>query len=183
MQYISFHGYNVADEGKNTVDRLKPFLDVTDVDYGWTGLVKVKLCNSCIAAAVSNLIPKNAAAIGHSNGCLIATLAADSFSKLILINPALDVDQDFPSGLEVNIYYTPTDKAVFWAKFIPWSKWGAMGRKGSKFCESDAKAYISPNGAKITQFNSYELFGSEKHSDVFLSAEQLAQHIKDNDSN
>lgn len=187
MNIIGFHGFNVSDRGKNTLDKLKPYLDIIDVDYGWMWLFRVKMCNKCIAASVINLIPKDSVAVAHSNGALIAVRVIEiyrarqlalkvpeseiqknyPFKKLILINPALDVDYDLPEGLHVDVYYTPTDNATLMAKLLPFSAWGAMGRDGY----TGDKPYVY-------NYNNTKMFGSVEHSDVFDSAEDLALHIK-----
>lgn len=187
MKYVAFHGFNVSDRGKGTIDKLKPFLDIVDVDYGWMWLFRVKMCNSCIAKSVVNLIPEGSVGIAHSNGALIAVKVIEAyrtrqlalkvpesaiqknypFKKLVLINPALDVDYKFPKGLHVDVYYTPTDRATLIARYLPFSRWGSMGRDG----------YLG-NKSHIYNYDSTKMFGSKTHSDVFDSAEDLALHIK-----
>jgi len=174
MKYYSFHGFNISDGGANTIGRLHPYLPLTDINYGWTWRLRVRLCNDCISSAIVNVVDNGSIAIAHSNGCLIASKAAKlgaPFSKLILINPALDTDYEFPSGIPVDVYYSPKDRATLLARFIPFSRWGAMGRYG----------YDGDNdndNELVTNFNSEELFGSVSHSDVFDSAQKLAAHIE-----
>lgn len=183
---ISFHGFNISDQGKNSTDKLKPYIDITDVDYGWMWLFRVRACNRCIAASIINLIPEGSVAIAHSNGALIAVKAVEiyrerqeaqlvpegtirenyPFRKLILINPALNSDYKFPKGLHVDVYHTPTDQATLMAKYIPFSKWGALGRVG-----------YTGDSPYVYNYNNTKLFGSVTHSDVFDSAEDLSLHI------
>jgi len=170
LKYITFHGFNVSDGGKDTIAQLDPFLDTIPVKYQWVWLARVRLCNRCIASSLVSLIPEDSVAVAHSNGALIATESVElgaPFRKLILINPALDEDYKFPEGLRVDVYYTPKETATLAAKFIPWSKWGAMGRLG----------YTGDNPL-VHNYNSEHLFGSVEHSDVFDRAEDLANHIK-----
>lgn len=169
---MSFHGFNIGDKGKHTLDRLKDYLDMVDVDYGFFGLLRVRLCNACVAHSIVNLVPDNSVAIGHSNGCLIAAEAAKygaPFKKLILINPALNKKYIFPTGLKVDVYYVPTDYTVWWASLMLKHKWGKMGQVG----------YRGDNPL-VTNYNATELFGALKHSDVFNFADKLCKHIRDN---
>jgi len=170
LKYVSFHGFNVSDGGASTVGKLDEFLDTIPVKYGWMWRVRVRLCNKSIAETVASLVSGKCIAVAHSNGALIAVQAVEAgakFDKLVLINPALDVNYKFPEGQRVDVYHTPEDRATLLARFIPLSDWGAMGRYGYK-----------GNNPLVHNYNSEKLFGSKKHSDVFDSAEDLALHIK-----
>lgn len=157
------HGFNVNDDGKSTIGKLAtvlPFPGVQQVDYGWTGLLGVRVLNPRIAKLVAGMTEPGSVGIGHSNGCDILRRAAAlgaPFKHLILINPALDSDISFSDQIEhIDVLHNPTDNVVTAAKFIPWSAWGDMGRAGY--------TGIDP---RVVNHDTHAQFGATGHSGVF----------------
>ncbi len=140
------HGYNVKDDGKDTIDRLLPAfmganINVIQHDYGYLRLRGVLRKNKAIAAEVKKYLGADDMAIGHSNGCAILVKALQqgaSLNKLILINPALDKNFTFPASVnEIHVFHNKYDKAVVAAKWLRklvfWRNsflWGEMGNTG-----------------------------------------------------
>jgi hypothetical protein len=161
------HGFNVNDDGKDTIDRLAPFIDangwqVRQFDYGWTGLLMTLLGNSGRARTLAHLSIAGDIAIGHSNGCAIihrATHQGAGFDTVVYINPALDVDvAPGPKVKRCVVFHSPDDRAVFVAKLIPGVLWGAMGRYG----------YQGEPDDRIMNINLRELLGARVgHSGAF----------------
>lgn len=158
------HGFNVRDGGRGSTDRLRPYLQeagfrVYEADYGWMGLLGVRMNRTRMARKIAVLSDryKCTIAIGHSNGCHFlreATFGQASIPWLVLINPALDSDADFSPHIKgVQVHYAEDDIVVPWARLIPGSPWGDMGRRGYRgddprvesFCSND----IFPPGTSI----------------------------------
>jgi len=171
---VKVHGFNVRDGGLSTIDTLKPHFtefNCLEADYGWIGLMGVKVYGKKIARVIAGMTPQNAIGIGHSNGCMELIRACEygaPFRHLVLINPALDNDIKIPLQVErVDIYHNLTDYTVTAARLYPFSYWGDMGRVGYK--GRDTRAHNHETGL---------LFGVTGHSGVFLQAERLSDHIK-----
>lgn len=166
------HGFNVRDQGMNTTDRLRPYINdagmnVCDHDYGWMGLVGVRIFNKRIAEEIANCARKGDIGIGHSNGCTILSLAADAgaaLTGLILINPALPPERAFAPQLEwIHVYYSSGDTAVQAARALQvlpwnWSVWGAKPQWGNM----GATGYRGED-PRVCSF----LTGEHRHSDIF----------------
>lgn len=175
---VLVHGFNVDDNGEQTVNKLEKYVNkeiynVLHGDYGYFGLWGVRFFNKNIAQTIAGMTPPNTVAIGHSNGCAILVRAAEygaKFSRLILINPALNMDMEFPEQVErIDIFHNIDDTTVSWAKWLPFHRWGAMGRYGS----------ISED-PRVFNHETKELFGISGHSAVFDVSEKLANYIKEN---
>ena len=134
------HGFNVPDNGTNTIDRLVPALkakgydvDSTGADYGWSGLLLTWLFNEARADKLVDLFRKGDILIGHSNGCAIIARAIDAgmpVQHVIFIHPALDNDWEPPkySAVErIDVYYSENDEPTKWAARIPCVLWGRYG--------------------------------------------------------
>ena len=169
MIYL-IHGFNVKDDGADTVDTVRDYLEVSgeevcDIDYGYFQRLRVRLCNKGIAKTLSNLVEPGSTCIAHSNGGALAYLACEfgaPFKNVILVNPALDAHKAIAEHVEnVQVWYSPHDKWTGLAKFIPASIWGAQGRKG----------YTGEEDSRYVQFNEDEIFGkmSEAHSGIWQS--------------
>jgi len=180
MTHTAFlvHGFNVKDSGQNTTDKLAPYLSFTgyrvvELDYFWTGLMGVRLCNKKIAnviAQMSHLAEGKVIAFGHSNGCAIlqaASLFGANFDQLVFINPALNRRAKIGQNVKyIHVWHSPSDTVVKLAKYIPNHKWGSMGAVGyqgedSRFFnydKEDSKLWTGPEG---------ESYSSRSHSDVF----------------
>ena len=135
---VLFHGFNVTDQGKDTTDRLRPYLEaagfhVEENDYGFIFLIGALWGNQDKAEKAADRWGRNAIGIGHSNGCAILWRASmlGAFKRLVLINPALDTHIRFPAHLEaVHVFFTRYDTPTKYAKYIPWVIWGSAGREG-----------------------------------------------------
>lgn len=166
---ILLHGFNVSDEGEKTVGQLAPYLEragfpsVKRVRYGWLGLLGVRALNGRFARIIADLTEPGDIVIGHSNGCAIAFEAARlgaPFGQMVLINPALDDDVQFPPQIgRIHVWHSPSDSPVFIAKFLPWHAWGDLGADG----------YRGRYDKRVTSYNKENGFeeSSREHSDVF----------------
>jgi pimeloyl-ACP methyl ester carboxylesterase len=168
VRAILLHGFNVSDEGDRTIGRLQPYLDQAGLHvkrprYGWLGLLGVRLLNRRFARLIADLAEPGDIVIAHSNGCAIAAEAADlgaPFGEMVLINPALDSDRQFPRQVgRVHVWHSPSDAPVWASKFIPWHSWGDMGAVG----------YRGPYDYRVTSYNKENAYpvSSSSHSDVF----------------
>ena len=152
------HGFNVKDQGKNTIVKLKPYLDSDEYDvevfsYGWLGLMGVFYLNPRIVKQLLKKVSKGDVALCHSNGCLIAHMAARfgaPFRILVYINPALNSNVPLGENVDkLHVIHTENDNAVKMAAWLralmPWaplgdSLWGDMGARGyqpGKYLNSD----------------------------------------------
>jgi hypothetical protein len=166
---ILVHGFNVHDGGKRTVGTLRPYLeragyDVRIFSYGWMGLVSVRLFNARFAQMMADLSNSDDLMIGHSNGCCLIHLAAQRrapFRRVVYINPALDRAAPLaPQVGALDVWHSPSDKPVSWARFLPDHPWGDMGAWG----------YQGRHDPRIRNFNKESGFAqtsSREHSDVF----------------
>lgn len=138
MTIYLIHGFNVSDGGLATTGSLRGGLEragyeVVAIQYGRLGRLGVRLRNKGIAATLKTILQPDDIVIAHSNGCAITYLAMEmgaTCKHVVLINPALDADKEIANVRNVTVFYSPTDKWTWLAKFIPWSPWGAQGRKG-----------------------------------------------------
>ncbi|MDP3939796.1 MAG: hypothetical protein Q8R92_16890 [Deltaproteobacteria bacterium] len=137
------HGFNVHDGGAGTTDTLIPYLNeegfsTLEHDYGTIGLFGAWFGNPVIARGIADHVEPGDIGCGHSNGCTVlvraAVYEAAMFAGLILINPALDHDINFPPQLKwIHVYWNKGDRAVRWAQIIPDflnKLWGDMGARG-----------------------------------------------------
>ena len=146
QRYIMLHGFNVGDKGKNTVDRIVPYLDkyVSHLDYGNFSIMDVVKDNPKVAGTLAAMSNSLDIPIGHSNGCAIiaeACMQGAKFETVVLINPALRKEFKFPDTVKkIIIYHTAYDKPVWWSKILRYCPpfvffrdflWGEMGRTGS----------------------------------------------------
>lgn len=165
------HGFNVADEGKGSTDKLRPYFEaagytVCELDYSWTGLVGVSLCDKKIAKVIAELAPRDAdtVAVGHSNGCAIladASREGAEFDQMVFINPAINRDEQIgPQVKRIHVWHSPGDMAVKIGRFaLPWA-WGDMGAVGYR---GKDQRFVNYDKSKIPPF-------SKSHSDMFEDA-------------
>ncbi|MEJ1402648.1 MAG: hypothetical protein RPU73_02030 [Candidatus Sedimenticola sp. (ex Thyasira tokunagai)] len=144
---ILVHGFNVADGGKKTIDRLIPCLierrrHVVQYDYGYRFLLGVRLRSKEDARGLMDIYRPGDIVIGHSNGAHLIALAIEMgmpVKRAIMIHPALNKDwrppYDHPIE-EIHVYYSGKDVATWMAKFLPFHKWGAMGTVGPTSADS-----------------------------------------------
>ncbi len=163
MHVYLVHGFNVRDGGRASVDVFAPLLEhagmtVHSPDYGWIGLLGVRLFNDNLASILAGCLEPASGIIAHSNGAdlvrRISFMDVPKF-KAVLINPALDVDTKFGDALEsALVLYNRKDWPVWFAQWLLFSPWGAMGRYG----------YLG-NDRRITNLDCYPL--ARGHSGVF----------------
>jgi pimeloyl-ACP methyl ester carboxylesterase len=166
---ILIHGFNVRDEGNSTVGTLVPYLQAAGFHvkrprYGWRGLLGVRYLNDTFSQLIADLSEPGDTLIGHSNGCAIAVQAVEKteheFDRLVLINPALDSDYLFPSNVRrIDVWHSPSDAPVRFAKLLPWHSWGDMGAVGYR-------GLYDPRVRSFNKENGFEV-SSSSHSDVF----------------
>jgi len=134
---VLVHGF--ASNGEGSIHLLAPYFEAAGysvrlMDYLWTGLLGVRLCNAKIAKAVSQLIPRAAVGVGHSNGCAILAAASRCgapFSQLVFLDPALDPDAAVGPEVErIHVWTARKDWALKLAKLLIAHPWGDMGAKG-----------------------------------------------------
>jgi alpha-beta hydrolase superfamily lysophospholipase len=147
------HGFNVWDGGRQSVGKLRPFfadkgMPYVMVNYGHFGLLDTRFKNDKIAKLVAEASHNaiNAGyqviAVGHSNGAAIIHRATTrynaSIDRAVYINPALK--KDLAPGAQVrrvDVWHSPSDKPVQWAKWLPasnarpWGEMGALGYEGA----------------------------------------------------
>ena len=171
---VLVHGFNVKDGGEDTIDMMKDFLvpdfNVVEADYGHLGLFGVRMCGKNIARMIASMTPSGAVGIGHSNGCMELVRAVEfgaPFKHLILINPALDKDYEFPESLErIDILHNVDDNVVRVSKFLIGHRWGGMGRVG--YQGSDIRAFNHETKA---------LWNVSGHSAVFSVPFELTSYV------
>jgi len=175
MIAILVHGYNVWDGGRATIGKLRPFLaqhgiPYIMVNYGHFGIGETYTKNKKIAKQIAKatlsakIAEQEVICFGHSNGCAILDLAAKKYgaiaSKFVYVNPALDADKIRPRSVsKLDVWHSPSDKPVKWARFLPHHPWGDMGATG----------YDGIVDKHTTNFNKETDFAlsSKEHSDVF----------------
>ena len=174
---ILVHGFNVHDGGRGSVGKLRPFFASKGIpylllDYGFFNLIKTYTSNKKVAKQLAESVKtakvndptSKVVVVGHSNGCAIIYLACKHYNapidKAVFINPALESDVTRPESLKsLDVWYSPSDKPVKWAKLLPWHIWGDMGRVG----------YTGSEDNMIRCFNKEKDFKviSDSHSDAF----------------
>jgi pimeloyl-ACP methyl ester carboxylesterase len=168
------HGFNVADGGAGSIDRLKPYLEaggyrVRDHDYGHFLFRQVRFENGAVAEKVAAAVKKGDVGVGHSNGCAILMRAAAlgaPFRGLVFINPALDEDCVAADHVRfVHVYFNDGDYAVWFSRLLRFNHpWGAMGRVGFKGTDP---RYVNIDCAPDVQ----------GHSDIFTKLEKWGPAI------
>ena len=175
------HGFNVRDNGAGTIARLSPYLltrgsDTVVFRMGWMEIVQVYTQNKRhakrLAEAARNAKLNDRSqpviALGHSNGCAVIHLATTLYDapidKIAYLNPALE--KQLAPGEQVqcvDVWYSPSDTPVKWARWLPKHVWGEMGRTG----------YVGDDPRMINHNKQDDyLVSSKKHSD-FARAEKL----------
>ena len=179
---IFIHGFNISDKGIGTVGKLRsffaPYGPYVMLSYGWFGLLGTRYKNDKIAKRLNETVVNakkggySVIVVGHSNGCAIIHRASHLYDtpidKVVYINPALIRYNTPKKGvLAVDVWYSPSDGPVKWAKWLPKSDsrpWGEMGARGYK-----------GNDIRVISFNKEDEFAvsSKEHSDIF-EAEKLS---------
>jgi len=173
LQVLLIHGFNVWDKGVGSVGELRGYCAALDLPYhilkyGHFGLWDARTKNDNVARQVKEFIDNSndpVIVIAHSNGCTITQLAIELYAAApehcIFINPALRHDINLPNVCTYDIWHSPSDRPVKWAKYLPrtnFRPWGDMGAVGSTLGASHVLNYDKENGTAVS---------SKKHSDVF----------------
>jgi len=174
------HGFNVRDNGSGTIARLSPYLltrgwDTVVFRMGWMDIIQVYTQNKRhakrLAQAARNAKLLNddpVIAIGHSNGCAVIHLATTLYDapidKVAYLNPALEKDLvPGPQVSKVDVWYSPSDAPVKFARWLPKNIWGEMGRTGYEGEDLRMRNHNKQDDYAVS---------SRKHSD-FAKAEKL----------
>jgi hypothetical protein len=164
---ILVHGFNVRDKGAGSIDKLGSYLEarafrIQQFDYGWLFLLGVRMKTRKHARRLAAMSQPGDVAVGHSNGCNLIVEAAwrgARFKRVVFINPALDADTPLPPQIDrCDVWHSPSDQAVRFARFLWFHPWGNMGAIG----------YVG-NSKRYRNFNKETGFerSSDSHSDVF----------------
>lgn len=139
-RYIGIHGWSVGDGGIGTIGPLMEALALRGKRTVMPSYGKVltpwgtRMKSRKFAKILSTQMQKGDIVIGHSNGGRIAvelSYYAPEIKTLILLNPALERDMVPAKTVEkCLVVHAPNDWAVWWARWIPGSIWGDMGRVG-----------------------------------------------------
>ncbi len=173
MRALLVHGFNVRDGGHKTTDRLRTPLEekgyeVSELDYGWFGLLRVRRRNKTVAKILASLWWDYDLIIGHSNGCAIIHLAGNLLKRtqdhtqapqVVFLNPALNAKAEIPASVveKVYVYFSQNDKSTWMSKWLPWHVWGEMGKIG-----------FLGNRLDYWNFDLESIFHEKiRHSDVF----------------
>jgi hypothetical protein len=148
---ILIHGFKDRSAGADNVDLIAPDLEAAGhvvekdetVDYGWVGLLGVRLFRYKAVARIVNALQAAAAsdrplcAVAYSNGgnYLFKALAllTGARVRVVLIHPALDTRAKIPAAVERGwVVITRSDWAVRLSVLVRWliPTWGAMGVAG-----------------------------------------------------
>lgn len=172
MNVATVHGFNVRDYGARSTDRLHPGLRaeghrVIDIDYGWLGLLGVRLYSDRISKRIAHKAfnePCNVL-IGHSNGCALIHSAlwymrriwspqelAEKVQRVIYISPALNRGAPCPPWMmgKIHVLHSERDDTVKLADLLwchPWGSMGARGAEGPGFVNHDFTDFIDSHSA------------------------------------
>jgi hypothetical protein len=165
MRVHLIHGFNVDDEGAETIDTLRPLIErygyrVKEHNYPDFFLLRARLCNQAMASMIRDSITPGDPVIAHSNGAAIVYRAAKAgarFGHVTLINPALNKKLAIPNARSIHVWHSPSDPWTNLARYIPCSIWGAQGRTG-----------YTGDDPRYTNFNEDSIFSDKvKHSGMF----------------
>jgi hypothetical protein len=177
------HGFNVTDGGAATTDKLRPHLEargfrVVEHDTTWghsliRNLLSVRFGNAKRAEVLAQSIKAGDLLVGHSNGCLLISMACWLLAQLedtvgvrvVMFNPALDVDAPLsPVISSALVFHTKSDRTVWSAKLLRGHRWGEAGRVGYR-------------GVSLPRVHncSYEVLGMTdlQHSGIFATEERI----------
>lgn len=172
MTVHSVHGaYNFLGGGVVSTDRLRPFFESAgygfiEHDYGFFGLFMAGFLNEREAIRLTKKVHPGDIGVGHSNGCDILLRAARMgapFSQLVLINPALDAETEFPPEIDyVHVWHSPSDRPVQIAKLLPWHHWGSMGAVGYTGINPKIVNYDKENDFRVSSCTHSDIFNPDK---------------------
>ena len=146
MRTILIHGFNVMDGGKQSVGKLKPYLqgEVIVFDYGFAGPFSLPCANRRALGQLRALIRPGDFLVCHSNGSLIGWQIAEELGHIlggvVTINAALRRDTFWYPGLPIFNLHNSTDWVVkylsrLWGRLyqkdgVKRNGWGAGGYYG-----------------------------------------------------
>lgn len=154
MRCFLIHGILTADGGKESLTPLANAIEARGIEpvfikYPWTTAIRA---DSRAQKAADRLVDKaevDDMAVGFSNGGLAVAYALDKdcpLSKVLLVQPALRSDYQFPDYLDDTIIvHSAGDGAMPWARrwstvtrILPWRitnphPWGDMGLNGPDY--------------------------------------------------
>lgn len=174
-QILLIHGYNVWDKGDTTVGELRGYYAAEGcpyhiLKYGHFGLWDTRTKNDDVARQATAFITnadRPVIVVGHSNGAAIIYLAMKLYgakpAHVVLVNPALVRNLRMPEQCpSVDIWHSPSDAPVKWAKWLPSTQmrpWGDMGAYGPSYTDDPRLNVIN----KEHEF----AVSSKEHSDAF----------------
>jgi pimeloyl-ACP methyl ester carboxylesterase len=137
MKIHLIHGIHASRPGGNT-SRLAPFfaaygMPVFVHSYGWLPALLARWRNDEIAARIAARIADGDVCVGHSNGAAIIQIIQERHRRLAgaaLVNPALDADARLDGVGWLDVYHNGCDGVVELSRFLPFNRWGGMGRTG-----------------------------------------------------
>lgn len=164
------HGFNVFDGGKGSIGKLRPYFEnegfeTVGFDYGWRGLIGVRLLNDDTAEDLFQQLEPGDILVGHSNGCDLirrVSLISEDVIGAVLINPALDRDAEFGPWLKwIDVLYNTHDWATWFAEWLLFHPWGSMGRYGYTGDDPRVRQHDTTRWAKGHSgvFKQHKLYG------------------------
>ncbi len=150
------HGIHTSEEETSTPELFIPELrgtgynrkDIIVNEYGYALGITSRWANDKRAEEIARRIEPGDKILAHSNGCLITVIMLRDYgiepSGITLLQPALDIDTDFPKGeYWINVFFNAQDKATLAARMLLWfhHPYGAMGRYGYRGYDIRARNY------------------------------------------
>ncbi len=135
------HGWNIRDRGERTMGGIRDELAARGFDVvllspghlrGWR---ETRHRSRQLAKTWAVQTKPGDVLVGHSNGCRIAWEMSQHPGCLadlaVWIQPALD-GYLLPGRCirRCLVLWNRNDRVVWWARLLPWSDWGDMGRRG-----------------------------------------------------
>lgn len=170
------HGIHTDEEDISTPELFIPELrsagyaaeDIIVHEYGYALGITSRWANDKRAEKIAKQIRPGDRILAHSNGCLITVIMLRDYgiepSGITLLQPALDVDTEFPKGdYWINVFFNAHDKATLAARMFLWfhHPFGAMGRYGFKGYDIRVRNYdtisLTGLGGHSEAYKHYEL--------------------------
>ena len=145
---LLIHGFNDRSAGAKNIDLMKPYLeslgykvDTDSADYGWIGLIGVRLRkHKAVMRIVNAMEDENTRMVmTYSNGANYAMKALKLLWRNDMVvfhcSPALIKRATFPSSVhKAHVFFTKSDWAVKFSTLARWLRltpgWGNMGSEG-----------------------------------------------------
>jgi len=146
MKIVLIHGFNVRDGGKNTIDKLAPYLEAAgheverdEADYGHFGLFMVRLRKHSAVRRIVKALETADVVVDHSNGANYENKALELLHhharryQVIRLSPALNRKTSAAANVTAcTVFHTRTDFWVWLSGFLPLHPWGRQGQLGYK---------------------------------------------------